>query len=55
MYSKRQIRKAIRLYQKCDSITKTVRKLGYPSRNTLLNNPGSMSLLSGGWKPQICY
>ena len=35
MYSKRQIRKAIRLYQKCGSITETVRKLGYPSRNTL--------------------
>ncbi len=35
MDSKKQGMKALRLYHKCNSVTKTIRTLGYPSRKML--------------------
>ena len=35
MYSRKQVLKALRLYRKCGSVTKTIRILGYPSRESM--------------------
>ena len=50
MYSKKQVMKALRLYRKCGSATKTIRTLGYPSRTRLYQ-----WARSGEWKdPRDC-
>lgn len=50
MYSKKQVKKALRLYKKCGSATETVRTLGYPSRTSLYQ-----WARSGEWKdPRDC-
>lgn len=35
IYSRKQVLKALRLYRKCGSVTKTIRILGYPSRESM--------------------